>query len=420
MKYRLLLLLLLMFPLLLQAAVITEIRFEGNKITKETVLLQEMQTRPGDLLDTKQLDIDMQAIMDLALFRHVYYVLDYEDETYTGNVVVTIYLREKYYLFVLPRIDYDDDANRFRYGVYANWHNMGGWNRNLTYKLSEHGQTLGTYDTHEKLSYTDPRVNGSLYQLEIYTRNREAVTGDVDVNPQDRREDTNGITVSRWFNKTRVSSGWYAGVGIFRSVYENTAHYDGMEDLGTYRGDFLNLTFGYRRINEYLFNRRGKDFGIEIDTTRLLFVNDQEYVRYKLFYRSYYRLKSAPMNNLNVQVRAEVSEGDYLGDVAFGLGRSSLRGYPSNQYTGNALLAMNIEYLMPFDRDPKYRYGYLFDVGNCYDSGEDIDITNLHPSVGMGFRWKLAAFVKVDLRVDVSYGIDEDNWEILAGSRHVF
>lgn len=403
-----------------KADIVSAIEFEGNDVTKESVFLQEMQTKVGDEFDLEKLKSDIQAIMDLGLFRNVDYSLSYTDQIMSGNVAITISVHEKYFLFVLPRIRYDDDEGKFHWGVSASWNNIGGLNRHLTYKLSEHGKTLGVLDLREKLTFSMPRLNGSPYNLDFYTQNREAVVGDVYDNPQNRKEHVSGIDLFRWFNPKRQSSGWYAGAGIFQADYRNDAFYSGMPSSDDHQGDFLSLKFGFQRINEYLFNRRGKDYGIIIDTTRFLFDNDEHSVRYQLFYRSYYRLKSNPMNNLNVQVRAEVSEGNYLGDVAFSLGRSSLRGYEAATYTGNALFAMNIEYLMPFDRDPAYRYGYIMDLGNTYERGEEMDLTHLHPSVGVAFRWKLAAFVKVDLRIDIAYGIDEDSFNLLAGTRHVF
>ena len=84
------------------------------------------------------------------------------------------------------------------------------------------------------------------------------------------------------------------------------------------------------------------------------------------------------------------------------------------------MVLMNLEYLVPFSSDPAYRYGVLFDLGNTYEKMSDIDFSDLHPAIGVGFRWKLAAFVKVNIRLDIGYAIDTGSSNVLLNSRHLF
>lgn len=403
------------------AAIIDQIEFVGNEQTKDRLLQREMLSKVGDKLDIKTVDGDIQAIMNLGLFKSVDYYLYAADVPKPDHVKLVIYVREKYYLFILPEIRYDEEDREFRLGVNAYWDNINGVNHSLRFKLREHGDTLGVTDVKKSLTYSMPRINGSPYRLKLFYKNREAVVEFENADPQQRAEFKAGFELFRWYKLNNRSRGWYSGIALYKEQRENQAFYDGGTSLGNYQGDFWGFRFGFKDVNEYLFNRRGKDFGYSVDTTKYLSDHgDEEYTKHLLFYRSYYRLHHYPLNNLNVQVKLGVSDGNYLGDTEFSLGGSSLRGYEKGIYAGNAMLQMNIEYLIPIGENPAYRYGVILDAGNTYDSFEDIDLARLHPAIGIGFRWKLADFVKVNLRLDIGYAIDTGTTNILLNSRNLF
>ncbi|MCK4711033.1 MAG: BamA/TamA family outer membrane protein, partial [Gammaproteobacteria bacterium] len=300
------------------------------------------------------------------------------------------------------------------------WDNILGTNQSLRLKVREYGETLGVNDIRQSLTYRIPRINGSPYTVDLFTNYRDAAVEFDAADPQLREEIKYGFNVQRWRHLKSRSSGWYLGAGLYTKERSNEALYTGDSSRPDYQGDFLELRFGYKKINQYLFNRRGKDFGYILDTTQILFNAEENYTKHLLFYRSYYRLNAYPLNNLNVQLQLGVSDGDYLGDTVFSLGGKTLRGYEKDSYSGNAMVLMNLEYLIPFSTDPAYRYGVLFDLGNTYDSTKDIDLADLHAAIGVGFRWKLAAFVKVNIRLDIGYAIDTGSSNILLNSRHLF
>jgi len=402
------------------ASVIKQIEFIGNDKTRPHVMLQEMRSKPGDRLDVKKVEEDIQAIMDLGLFRSVDYYLYAADDNVLGHVKLVILVKEKYFIFVLPDIRLDEEEHEVRLGVRAYWDNIAGTNHSLRLKVREHGDTLGVNDLRRSLAYTMPRIQGSPYTLKLFTNSRDAVVEEDSIEPQSRNEIKYGFDLLRWYHLKNRSSGWYMGTGLYREERNNEAFFSGDISKEDFQGDFWGFRIGYKKVNSFLFNRRGKDFGYRLDTTRLIFDADKNYTKHLLFYRSYYRLKDQPLNNLNVQVQLGVSEGNYLGDIEFSLGGKWLRGYEKDSYRGNAMVLMNIEYLMPFDKNPAHRYGFIFDVGNTYDSFEDIDLGRLHPAIGVGFRWKLAAFVKVNVRMDIGYAIDTGDTNVLLNSRHLF
>jgi outer membrane protein assembly factor BamA len=101
-------------------------------------------------------------------------------------------------------------------------------------------------------------------------------------------------------------------------------------------------------------------------------------------------------------------------------GSSSLRGYESNTLTGNSFIALNVEYLAPLLGYYPLRGVAFVDVGNAYPGNSDIRLSDLKTGAGLGLRWNIKSFVKVDLRLDVAYGFDSGKTRVYAASRQMF
>ena len=60
------------------------------------------------------------------------------------------------------------------------------------------------------------------------------------------------------------------------------------------------------------------------------------------------------------------------------------------------------------------------DLGNTYDEIEHIFHRPLNIGVGAGIRWKIPAFVRLDLRLDFAYGVTDSDWFTSFGTRYLF
>jgi len=125
--------------------------------------------------------------------------------------------------------------------------------------------------------------------------------------------------------------------------------------------------------------------------------------------------------NLNIQLRAGYANRTVFGDPAHSLGgSSSLRGFDRDSVEGNAFVLANIEYLRPLFGKPNLR-GVLFaDVGNAYDSVDDVDLGDLRYALGVGLRWRLESFVKTELRIDFVKGFDDGVEKVYASTKATF
>jgi outer membrane protein assembly factor BamA len=141
-------------------AIIEEVSFTGNDITKERVLLHELSFTPGDTVNTAALDAlleeNRKRLFNLRLFHHV-------DVTYTcqNNLVnVQFDVQERFYLYPIPILDFADrnfnawlekqDWDRIDYGFALIRKNFRGRNEDVRVRV-QHG-----FNQRLELSYRVP------------------------------------------------------------------------------------------------------------------------------------------------------------------------------------------------------------------------------------------------------------------------
>jgi len=214
--------------------------------------------------------------------------------------------------------------------------------------------------------------------------------------------------------------GWFSGVSFGFQNRLNDDFFDN-ENSDEINAITLGFDIGYKNINGFEFNRGGKFYGYKLDWSHDSFGSEAKYAKHLLYYRSYYRFRKHPASNLNVQFKLGHSNADILGDKAFRLGsRKDLRGYENNRFSGNTLLLMNFEFMFPHVNYPTIRYVTFIDIGNTYGALNDIFSESTNIGAGFGIRWKISAFVKVDLRADMGYGFTDDSYKFSFGTRHAF
>jgi len=401
--------------------VIRSISFEGNRVTQGSLMRREMYVREGDVLDLRRVEQSVQGIMDLGLFKRVGYYLseDYSKPGRPQNAVdLVIVVEEKYYLFVLPRARINDEERRL--GIQVYWDNIWGLNHSMRFLLEDSGSTAGVSENRQRITYDYPNVNGSRFGLNFRLVNMNEVDDKEVDGVVNRKDQLVGVDLFKWLNPTGRNRDWFIGLGVDAQHRDNQVISGSLQDEEL-RALILRVRYGYRTVHEYLYNRGGKDYGYELDISDDRFGSNSEFVKHLLYYRSYYRSRSRPDDNLNVQTLLGHATDDVMGDAAFHLGSNqNLRGYDNNRYEGNSLLLVNMEYLTPKYNYKPLRYIYFLDIGNVYDDFGDILHHHLKVGTGFGIRWKIPSLVKVDLRMDIGYGISDHDYHLTFGTRHAF
>lgn len=403
---------------------IDEIRFSGNKVTRPETMLQEMTFKPGAPATRSDIEASRQAIMNLGIFKEVRAEL----APLAGRTVLTIAVVEKRYLLPLPRIDRNADGD-ISYGAQLRWDNAFGRNQQINATYENTQATSGNASESRGLTgnYAYPRVGGSRYGLNLSARwQRQIVDASTQGYPGEiygLDSKFAGISVSRLLSPAGPSVGWRATMGLNwgRNIYSDLGPllaplYADRQRVGWQAG------VGFYDVRDYLYSRAGAEYGYSLDLGVPALGSDTFYYVHDVFLRRYNLITERPHVNLDYQLRfglASVEQGAGLGAFALG-SASTIRGYPRNSLYGNAFVQANIEYKQPLFGLRELRGLVFFDAGNAYASASDIDLLDLKTSVGVGLRYNVTTFVKVQLRLDYAYAIDRGELKRYAGTNEAF
>lgn len=441
--------LVLLFPVVVSAAdppsaapdkakdplpVIRAIEFEGNRITQNKILRQEMTVQVGDPADPSRIEQSRQAIMNLGLFVSVRTQLYPWDD----GVVLRITVKEKYYILPVPKLNRDEN-DQFTLGAELTIDNLAGYNQQLKLRYeteeaqAEAGGEMVTY----LFSYNYPRILGGPWQLQMeMTQSTGPVDGKDDnedaVRLYKKQARTAGFQISRWFEKTGPSQGWKAGGGLVwrRNAYDFLSCYSAYPPPCPLPDAFQDSTavgvqadVSYKNVSDYLYSRQGTEYGYEGEYGSITLGSDTRYTRHELYWRYYYLLEGRPHENIDSQLRFGFSSGEmfYGDEYAYSLGGNrTLRAYENSSAKGNAYVLLNMQYLRPFFEYYPLRGVVFLDVGNTFPSTERIHLGKLLWDVGAGLRFRLKSFVKIDLRLDVAWSPDSGETRAFLGTKELF
>lgn len=397
---------------------VTAIVFEGNRVTRESILRQELLLHEGEPVDEQAIERSRQAIMNLGLFKSVQTELRTEPE---GRILAFV-VEEKFYVLPLPRLDVKDDGT-VDYGFEVRMDNLFGLNQRL--KLLQHRIDEPDRDSvrdESLLSYGYPRVRGSHYNIGFrHSLSRESVEVD--------GGDTARYELRAWHSNFRLSH-WleerYGGHGLLLGLEWQESRRDYSWQSGTQglyadsKARGLGLTLDYLAVDEQPFRRTGYRYGVYYTFGLPELGSDYHYRRIVFDWRQYLPLDPVRPQNLNYRLRLGLADGDLFGEPAFSLGGGSLRGYPNDYVSGDAFLLANLEYHHPMRSYPQLKGALFADVGNAYPEADAVDAGDLLTGLGFGLRWKLQSFVDMDLNLDFAYGIHSDDVLIHASTHNRF
>jgi len=401
---------------------VAEVRFAGNRKTRDTVMLQEMLVHVGDPADPALVERSRQAIMDLELFKSVRADL----QTQPGGVVLLITVEEKYYTLPLPVLSRNADGD-ITYGVEMRMDNLAGLNQQLKAKYKVKDFEDGEVEREETLSldYAYPRIAGSRYELRLSLddeNERVDAERDGQAGLYDRRYREAKLTVRRWLTRSGPSKGWQLGAGLvaYDVTYDHLGGATGLFDGGQVMS--VRLSADFSDVHDYLYSRSGREYGYQLDIADQALGSDISFVKHDLYWRSLNLVTGRPHTNLNFQLRFGTSSDDLFGEPFYRLGGSStLRGYNRDEIRGNAMAIANLEFLTPIRRSYPALRGVLFaDAGDAWQDFSDIDAGDINLSIGAGMRWVIKSFVRFTLSLDAAYAVDGGNSKVFVGTGNTF
>jgi outer membrane protein assembly factor BamA len=387
---------------------IVAIRFEGNDVTRESVLLREMSLRVGDPADSRRIEESRQAILDLGLFRQV----ETHEEATPEGVVLTVRVREKRYLLPIPRFDTSSDKD-VTYGAQLRWSNVFGRNHRLNAFVQRGRFPEDRNREREKgafMSYTAPNVFDTPWQARVSGGHIERQTP----SPQggyDEEFDRLQLLAAYDMRHSRPRRGWILGGGLF---WQRQEAFGDFAPPSEGRATALVGTAEFSDLRFYVYSETGHRFTARAETARRGWVSDYSYGRVEGSYQRF-----IPIGQREHQTLELIAEGGAYGGGPrarnhYSLGGSSrLRGYVTDHLEGDRYYYFSSAFLRPVWRD----WLRLFAVAEAGGIGRDvrgISPRGAHASIGLGARVRITWFVDVEVEGGIA-------WPLRGGDgAHVF
>lgn len=329
---------------------INTIKIEGNRKTKEALILREMDLKQGDSVViaklTERLSYNQTLLMNTGLFNDVEINIKQWGE-HQQAVDLSIKVVESWYIFPLPIFQLADrnlnvwwteqnaSLRRVNYGVRFVYVNFSGNKDNLKLILQ------GGYLRKILLQYERPYINREKtlgFTGRFFIDHRREFPYATRFNKREFYEDLTDIN----FKTTKSTLSLHYRPGVISNhelffKYENNRVTKGVLDVNT---EYLNGSTRQRFFEvAYFFNRERRDnrfyalkgsyLSAMAQKEGIGVYNDLDKFTTSIFYAQY--IPILPNLNLEMRVKAETewtgNDHPYFGLEAFGFGETYIRGY---------------------------------------------------------------------------------------------
>jgi len=371
---------------------ISKIEIKGNNKTKDYVILREMETKVGSVLNADKLQKDLQKIFNLGYFSDI--KADIHASETPGEIILTIEVVEQLTGQANGGLAYSTrDGLSLLLGISDS--NLLGTGRKLGLSLN-----IGLTARDISLNYTEPYIFGDLSTLDCLLISRQAENSDIigtsTVKYNEDRK-TLDLTLSR-----PIDSNLRGTVGVSC----NDIIYSPDED-GTTLPDILQsglsnaILLGVARdTRDVVFNpTKGDYYSTSIKFGGGILGGDFSFTKLTLDMRWYKPVTDKETVAINYTWNFGSGNLPYIEKSSVG-GVNSVRGLPENWKKSDNTEILSFEYRIKIQENVS---GVVFlDFGNGWDSDETINPTDLYTGIGLGLRIPLPPMGI--LRLDYGWG----------------
>ena len=331
---------------------VESIVLDGNDNTKDYVILREMNTKPGSVLNENVLKKDLRRVFNLGFFSEV--TPNFE----TGSSKETVALQLKIKETRSSTINFGGG-----YGQTEGWfgfmdlsiNNLMGTAQGLLIR-GQVGQQLSTY----QFRYTNPWfIPEKFGDHTSFTFRRYLTIGrDILLTTQDGVYNGFDVTVSKPL-KENISINWTVGS-------ENVSPYS-TSTFDAYRSDTIGVGLAYDTRDFWLNPKEGRYYTLN---TKLGFVTTNIMTMFLKIDSDLNHFYPVAENQvLAIHVGAGVGIEDVpIGELYWAGGPNTVRGYyPTDARTGKRKFIFNIEYRLNFS--DMFQGVFFYDWGNAWTSG---------------------------------------------------
>jgi outer membrane protein insertion porin family len=410
---------------------IEAIKVTGNKKTKTRIILREMETKPGDVFDARQLQKDLMRLRNLDYFE----MLDFQpaDASEPGKVVLGVNVKEKKTGTVSVGLGY---SSRERLVGFADIteHNFRGVGQQIGVRW-EAGQF--TNRSGYEFSFTDPWMLGKRtslgFQLYNRTTNRpllsnvvvNSATQELNTWVYERRKGV-GISVgkpvgefTRLLLDLRSDDVLYSTVPGYLDADQEAALSNQVLKLSDGRVTSATLR-GVRDTRDLATNpHRGAFYSVSTELAGGPLGGSWSFGKVGVDLRRYFPIGRAKADGSNQMVLAtRLMAGSSLGKMPLSEnywigGAESLRGYREDEFNGSRTILFSTEFRVPFGTS--LQGVTFFDYGYAWPRNQGLRLGEMKPAVGLGLR---VITPLGPLRLDYGFGKDGGRSHFSIG--HVF
>lgn len=383
---------------------IENINLRGNTKTKNKVIMRELRMKKGDIFNKNAASRSIQRVYNTGYFEDVNVRL-LPGQRNPKDVIVEIDVTEQKTGSVTIGAGYSDSDGLVGILGLAETNLRGtGDKANISWEFGGNTDTNKNYI----FSYTHPYLNDAGDSIGFSIFDRESEYDDYNekgdsVAGYDRRTNGFNITYGRVRSeyvsdyitletKRTKYTDWHSGYNYRNDATDpNNAGFDfaGMDYLGKNFGRTNSMTWSHvfdNRDNVY-DPTKGKRLSFTGTWAGHGMGGDFDYFKFIAENRLYYKVGRAHV--IAVRLMGGIATGDMPYNDLFTLGGAdNLRGYEDDEFRGNKMYEVTVEYRYPI---AKKIQGVVFtDLGNAWGGVENIpwyhENNKLHYSGGMGFR----------------------------------
>ncbi len=388
---------------------ISEIKIYGNQKTKSALVITWSGLKPGQILNQQQLNLARQNLLDTELFKQVVIKTESEDD----RVLVNIYLEEKYFTLLLPRLSRNADGD-VKTGLRLRMHNLNGADQTLNVLVEKADLSTGDTSNRYRIKYDFPQHSKPYdyrFTISESTTNTDD-SGFLNV----VYEDLLSVSILRdWHTAFTSIPLTLTASATFQNIQLQKPYPVALNELEAGRFNRLSLQLEYDDVHNEEYRRYGRYFSLSYQQGLESLDSDYASNITEFEARHYYRLNQ--LDNFNSRVFAGYAHDAPFSHPFYEIGSAgTLRGLDKESFSGNVLLFANLEYVKGFANFQSLRGSLFVDVGNVYNDLDEVDFSDLRTTFGLGIRWKATSFVKTDLFIDLAYDREKDETKVYGGT----
>lgn len=387
-------------------AVVEDLRVVGNSKTRTSVVLKNLRTKPGSVLNRRRFQRDLERLKNLGYFRGL--EPEFERGSEKGKVILVLDVVEEKTGLATIGVGYaGGGSSGIQSGVtgaisYSD-RNLFGQGKNVSISWQRGAQISAL-----AMSYFDPAINGNQDSIGLSLFRNE-------VSGLRQPLAINGQTVYAYYDDNRTGGSFTYGHPLSDDLrLFATVRKEHIEILRSSNSQYNPVGLGTGDLNSLglsaLYDTRDDIFNPHVGTFANGSVNiagfggDFSFNKYTLEGRYYIPLGENQTIAMRGWVGA-VTGGAPITEYFYAGGPDTLRGYEQNRFFGTRFFVANVEYRFPIGKIKFLRGAVFADAGNAYTPGFGAD-DKIFLDAGIGLRLTFPALGLGVIRLDYAFGED--------------